>query len=124
MLSLKRLLLIVDGPGVMTHTAPLVTSLLKQGVAVRVALTESARLLVGDYFTTMLSGTPLIHFQDIPEKILDDSDTVLAAPVSEKLAKMLCEDNWLTVWKRVKGPVVLCRHSPTTDSPKTTTHTN
>ena len=107
MLSLKRLLLIVDGPGVMTHTAPLVTSLLKQSVAVRVALTESARLLVGDYFTTMLSGTPLIHFQDIPEKILDDSDTVLAAPVSEKLAKMLCEDNWLTVWKRVKGPVVL-----------------
>ena len=56
MLSLKRLLLIVDGPGVMTHTAPLVTSLLRQGVAVRVALTESARLLVGDYFTTMLSG--------------------------------------------------------------------
>ena len=107
MLSLKRLLLIVDGPGVMTHTAPLITSLLKQGVAVRVALTESARLLVGDYFTTMLSGTPLIHFQDIPEKILDDSDTVLAAPVSEKLAKTLCEDNWLTVWKRVKGPVVL-----------------
>ncbi len=107
MLSLKRLLLIVDGPGVMTHTAPLVTSLLRQGVAVRVALTESARLLVGDYFTTMLSGAPLIHFQDIPEKILDDSDTVLAAPVSEKLAKMLCEDNWLTVWKRVKGPVVL-----------------
>ena len=107
MLSLKRLLLIVDGPGVMTHTAPLVTSLLRQGVAVRVALTESARLLVGDYFTTMLSGTPLIHFPEIPEKILDDSDAVLAAPVSEKLAKTLCEDNWLTVWKRVKGPVVV-----------------
>ena len=107
MLSLKRILLIVDGPGVMTHTAPLVTSLLKQGVMVRVALTESARLLVGDYFTTMLSGTPLIHFPDIPEKILDDSDAILAAPVSEKLAKMLCEDNWLSVWKRVKGPVVI-----------------
>ena len=107
MLSLKRILLIVDGPGVMTHTAPLVTSLLKQGVTVRVALTESARLLVGDYFTTMLSGTPLIHFPEISEKILDDSDAVLAAPVSEKLAKMLCEDNWLSVWKRVKGPVVI-----------------
>ena len=107
MLSLKRLLLIVDGPGVMTHTAPLITSLLRQGVAVRVALTESASLLVGDYFTTMLSGTPLIHFPDISEKILDDSDAVLAAPVSEKLAKTLCEDNWLAVWKRVKGPVVI-----------------
>ena len=107
MLSLKRILLIVDGPGVMTHTAPLVTSLLRQGVAVRVALTESARLLVGDYFTTMLSGTPLVRFPDIPEKILDDSDAVLAAPVSEKLAKTLCEDNWLSVWKRVKGPVMI-----------------
>lgn len=107
MLSLKRILLIVDGPGVMTHTAPLVTSLLRQGVAVRVALTESARLLVGDYFTTMLSGTPLIRFPDIPEKILDDSDAVLAAPVSEKLAKTLCEDNWQAAWKRVKGPVVI-----------------
>ena len=64
MLSLKRILLIVDGPGVMTHTAPLVTSLLRQGVAVRVALTESARLLVGDYFTTMLSGTPLVRFPE------------------------------------------------------------
>ncbi len=107
MFSLKRLLLIVDGPGVMTHTAPLVTSLLRQGVTVRVALTESARLLVGDYFTTMLSGTPLVRFPDIPEKIMDDSDAVLAAPVSEKLAKTLCEDNWMAVWKRMKGPVVL-----------------
>ena len=105
MLSLKRILLIVDGPGVMTHTAPLVTSLLKQGVTVRVALTESARLLVGDYFTTMLSGTPLVTFPNIPEKILDDSDAVLAAPVSEKLARRFCEDDWMAIWKRVKGPV-------------------
>ena len=107
MLSLKRMLLIVDGPGVMTHTAPLVTSLLRHGVAVRVALTESARLLVGDYFTTMLSGTPLICFPDIPEKVLDDSDAVLAAPVSEKLSRSLAGDEWLARWERVKGPVML-----------------
>ena len=107
MLSLKRILLIVDGPGVMTHTAPLVTSLLRQGVAVRVALTESARLLVGDYFTTMLSGTPLIRFPEISEKILGDSDAVLAAPVSEKMAWLLCEDDWLAKWKHVKGPVMI-----------------
>ncbi|MBR6058694.1 MAG: bifunctional phosphopantothenoylcysteine decarboxylase/phosphopantothenate--cysteine ligase CoaBC [Victivallales bacterium] len=107
MLSLKRLLLVVDGPGVMTHTAPLVTSLLRQGVAVRVALTESARLLVGDYFATMLSGSPLLPFPDIPEKVLDDSDAVLVAPASEKLARQLCEDDWLARWRRVKGPVVI-----------------
>ena len=107
MLSLKRLLLVVDGPGVMTHTAPLVTSLLRQGVAVRVALTESARLLVGDYFATMLSGSPLLPFLDIPEKVLEDSDAVLVAPASEKLARQLCEDDWLARWRRVKGPVVI-----------------
>lgn len=107
MLSLKRMLLIVDGPGVMTHTAPLVTSLLKQGVTVRVALTESARLLVGDYFTTMLSGTPLIRFPDIQEKVLNDSDAVLAAPVSEKLSRSLAGEEWLGHWEQVKGPVMI-----------------
>ena len=107
MLSLKRILLIVDGPGVMTHTAPLVTSLLAQGVTVRVALTESARLLVGDYFTTMLSGTPLVSYPDISEKVLDDSDAVLVAPASEKLARQICEEEWLARWRRVKGPVMI-----------------
>ncbi|NLG14874.1 MAG: bifunctional phosphopantothenoylcysteine decarboxylase/phosphopantothenate--cysteine ligase CoaBC [Lentisphaerae bacterium] len=99
-----KVLLVADGAGVLCHTASLVTSLVRTGLTVRLSLTASAQVLVGPYFGSMLSGHPVLPFEELDENGLSGYDAILVAPASEKAIKEMCES---PAWNGVRCPVLV-----------------
>lgn len=80
-MSMGSVTVVVDGPGVMVHSAPLVLALQSAGYDVSVAVTESAALFATPFFPAMLSGHGLEPWP-LSEKAVAASQVILLAPCS------------------------------------------
>ncbi len=90
-LSLAKVLVVADGPGVMLHTAPLLLALSGAGYDASVAVSASAGIFATPFSPSMLTGHAAVAWPPTEEGALDDTKVILVAPCSSAFFRELAE---------------------------------
>ena len=109
-LSLAKVLVVADGPGVMLHTASLLLQLRHAGYDASAAVSDSAAIFATPFSPAMLTGHAAVAWPPTLDGALDDYKVILFAPCSSAFFRELAEGTAVRFPEKAKllvAPAVL-----------------